>query len=313
MKGLLGVIDVAGGEFEVSTATWSLDGRSLRLTDLDKVYWPHDGLTKGDVLEYYRELAPVLLPQFKDRPVTTRVFPDGIDGKSFYRRDVPAKRPRWLRSESYRPASGTGTTHLIMIDDIAGLIWFANHGAIEFHTWMSCLPNLTEPDFAVFDLDPGEQVSFKEILRAARFLRDLLTKIGLTAYPKTSGRQGLHVLVPLAPGHSFECVRTWVKSTAEQLAAEHENLIAVAHGGTHRGHHVTIDYAQNSITRNLAAPYTLRAAPGAPVSAPLSWQEIEQAKMTPAQITINTMPARLQQKSDLFASIMEDRQKLPAE
>lgn len=297
----------------MSTATWSLDGRSLRLSDLDKVYWPRDGLTKGDTLDYYRELAAVILPQFKDRPVTTRVFPDGIDGKSFYRRDAPAKRPKWLRSESYRPASGTGTTRLILIDDTAGLIWFANQGAIEFHTWMSCLPNLTEPDFAVFDLDPGEQVTFKDVLRAASFLRDHLTKIGLTGFPKTTGRQGLHVLLPLAPGHTFEGVRTWVKSTAEQLAAEHEDLIAVAHGGTHRGDHVTIDYAQNSITRNLAAPYTLRAAPGAPVSAPLSWDEVERGKVSPDQITIKTMPARLQKKGDLFASILEDRQKLPDE
>jgi bifunctional non-homologous end joining protein LigD len=295
----------------VSTATWSLDGRSLRLSELDKVYWPQEGLTKSDVLDYYRELSPVLLPHFKDRPVTTRVFPDGIDGKSFYRRDVPAKRPKWLRSESYRPASGTGTTRLILIDDAAGLIWFANHSAIEFHTWMSCFPNLTEPDFAVFDLDPGEQVTFEEILRAARYLRDHLTKIGLTAYPKTSGRQGLHLLLPLTAGHSFEGVRTWVKSTAEQLAAEHEDLIAVAHGGTHRGDHVTIDYAQNSITRNLAAPYTLRAALGAPVSAPLSWDEVERGKVSPDQITIKTLQARLQKKGDLFASILQSKQKLP--
>jgi bifunctional non-homologous end joining protein LigD len=295
----------------VSTATWSLDGRSIRLSDLDKPYWPDDGLTKGDALEYYRELAPVLLFHFKDRPVTTHDFPEGIAGKSFYHRDVPTKRPEWLRTASYHPASSTRTTQLILIDDSAGFIWLANRGAIEFHKWLCRLPDLSEPDFAVFDLDPGEQVAFKDVLRAALLLRDHLQDLGLRGYPKTTGRKGLHVLLPLAPGHSFEGVRIWVKSIAEQLAAKHEDLIAVARGGTHRGDHATIDYAQNAIAKNLASPYTLRAVPKAQVSAPLSWEEIENGKVRPEQFTLKTLPARLQKQGDIFASILDHKQKLP--
>ncbi len=295
----------------MSKATWSLDGRSIELSDLDKQYWPDDGLTKGDALDYYRELAPVLLFHLKDRPVTTHDFPGGIAGKSFYHRDVPANAPEWLRSESYHPASGTGTTRLILIDDSAGLTWLANRGAIEFHNWLCRIPDLTAPDFAVFDLDPGEQVPFKDILRAALFLRDHLQELGLTGFPKTTGRKGLHVLLPLAPGHSFAGVRNWVKSVSEQLADKHRDLIAVARGGTHRGDHVSIDYAQNAIAKNLASPYSLRAVPKAQVSTPLSWDEIEKGKVRPNQFTIKTMPARLQKQGDLFASILEHKQKLP--
>src|SRR4051794_19678438 len=170
---------------DVTTVAWTLDERSIRISDLDKPYWPRDGLTKGDALAYYREIAPVLLPHVKDRPVTTHDFPEGIDGKSFYHRDVPAKAPEWIRTASYYPASSTRTTRLILIDDTAGLVWFANRGAIEFHSWMCRLPKLTEPDFAVFDLDPGEQVEFKEVLRAALLLRVHLDQLGLAGFPKT--------------------------------------------------------------------------------------------------------------------------------
>jgi bifunctional non-homologous end joining protein LigD len=296
----------------VSSETWTLGDQQVRVTDLEKPYWPKEGLTKGHVLDYYRELAPVMLPYFMDRPVTIRAFPNGIEGEAFYRRDVSGKKPEWLRTTTYQPASTSKPSRLLLVDDPASLIWLANRGAIEFHLWITRASKMTEPDQAVFDLDPGDKANFKNVLEAALHLRDLLTRKELTGYPKTSGGKGLHVLVPLATGHTFEGVRTWVRSVAEALAEAHPDLVAVAHRGTHRGTHVTIDHAQNAIARNIAAPYTVRGAPGAPVSAPLSWQEIEKGDVTPSKFTFKTMRDRLQKVGDLFSPLLQQEYTLPA-
>jgi bifunctional non-homologous end joining protein LigD len=294
-----------------SATTWDLAGRSVRVTSLEKPYWPEDGLTKGDLLAYYRDLAPVLLPYFAERPVTTRVFPRGIHATSYYRRERPEKAPDWLRGAEYQTATDQHLIQVLLVDDAAGLIWLANSGAIELHLWSARLPDLAEPDLVVFDLDPGEEASFKDVLRAATILHECLEERGLRGYPKTSGGHGLHVLLPLAPDHTFERVRDWVKTLAEELAAAHPKLIAVSHGPTHRGSHVTIDHAQNSVGRNTAAPYMVRALPGAPVSTPLTWEEVEDGKVRPSDLTLKTVPARLKKLGDLFAPVLDRDQHLP--
>jgi bifunctional non-homologous end joining protein LigD len=293
------------------SATWRLAGRVVRVSHLDKLYWPDDRLTKGDLLRYYRDIAPVLLPYCANRPATLHVFPDGIEGHAYYQRDRPRRAPRWLRTVDYQTATDAHRIHTILIDDVAGLIWLANTGAIEFHLWGSRLPNLAEPDQAIFDLDPGDQATFADVLQAALRLRAALERLGLRGYPKTSGGRGLHVYLPLAPGHTFDAVRAWVKTLAARLAAEHPELIAVARGATHRGHQVTIDHAQNSIGRNTAAPYTVRALPRAPVSAPLTWEEIAAGEPRPADLTLATVPARVRARGDLFAPVLQGGQRLP--
>ena len=250
-----------------SATTWRLGGRSVRVSNLDKLYWPEDGLTKGDLLAYYREMAPVLLPYLADRPATLRVYPRGIHGFSYYRRERPEKAPTWVRSVEYETATDGHRIQAFTLNDEAGLIWAANTGGIEIHLWSVRAANLTEPDLAVFDLDPGDEASFDAVLEAAGILHDALEQRGLRSYPKTSGGQGLHVWLPLAPGHTFARVRDWVRDIAEELAAAHPTLFAVAHGSTHRGRQVTIDHAQNSTGRNTAAPYTVRALPGAGLDA----------------------------------------------
>ena len=294
-----------------SATTWELAGRQIRVTSLTRLYWPADGLSKGDLLTYYRELAPVLLPYLAERPVTPRVFPRGIDGLSYYRRERPEQGPDWLRGAEYQTATDGHRIQVLLIDDAAGLIWLANSGAIELHIWGAHLPDLAEPDMVVFDLDPGEHATFGDVLRAASILRERLDGLGLRGYPKTSGGDGLHVVLPLAPGHTFEQVRGWVRRLAEQLEAAHPTLIAVSHGPTHRGARVTIDHAQNSVGRNTAAPYTVRARPGAPVSTPLSWAEVEDGKLTPADLTLRTVPGRVKQIGDLFAPVLAASQRLP--
>ncbi len=184
-------------------------------------------------------------------------------------------------------------------------------GAIEIHTWPTRAPALTEPDLVVFDLDPGDKADFPRVLEVASILRAALDELGLTGYPKTSGGRGLHVFLPLAPGAEFKTVRTWVKTLAEQLAAGHPDLIATGGGATHEGTLVTIDHAQNSIGRNTAAPYTVRARPGAPVSTPVTWEEIAAGDLRPEQWTIRTVPARVAELGDLFEGVLAGGRELP--
>jgi bifunctional non-homologous end joining protein LigD len=288
-----------------TATTWHLDDHDVAVSHLDKLYWPDDGLTKGDLLDYYRDLAPVMLPYFAGRPVTLRCFPEGIAAESFYQRDLPQRAPPWFRSVDYAVQSGARTIQLPLVDDAAGLVWLANEGCIELHLWSSRLPILSEPDQAVFDLDPGDDVTFDAVLLTALVLRDELARQRLRGYPKTSGRRGMHVHVPLAPGHHYPQVRAWVKAVAEQLEASHPGLIAVARGATHEGDRVTVDYAQNSIARTMAAPYTVRAVPAAAVAAPLSWDEVAAGAVRPADFTLRTMPARVREVGDLFAPVLE--------
>jgi bifunctional non-homologous end joining protein LigD len=248
----------------------------------------------------------------KDRPITPVVYPRGITGPRYYRRERPKTAPAWVRSAEYETATDGHTIQVLLIDDAAGLIWLANSGAIEVHIWGARLPDLAEPDLVVFDLDPGEQATFEQVLRAARILRERLEGAGLRGYPKTSGGAGLHVFLPLAPGHAFEQVRDWVRDLTEDLAADHPDLIAVSHGPTHRGTLVTVDHAQNSVGRNTAAPYTARALPGAPVSTPLTWDEVEAGRFRPSGFTLKTARDRLERHGDLFRPVLAADQRLPA-
>lgn len=294
-----------------TTQTWDVGGRRVIVSHAAKVLWPDLGITKEQMLRYYEAVAPCALPHFKDRPVTVRIFPEGTTGPSYYRRDMPDSAPSWIRYIDYRPETTERTIQLPLIDDTVGLLWFAQAGATEFHLWASRAPLLSEPDMAIFDLDPGDQASFADVLQAALRLRHALERLGLRGYPKTSGGRGLHVYVPLSAGHTFEQVRAWVKDLAEQLAAAYPERIAVAHGATHQGQQVTVDHAQNSIGRNTAGVYTLRADPNATVSTPLMWEEIEAGRIRPDDWTLRTVPLRVMEKGDLFAPVLQGAQSLP--
>jgi bifunctional non-homologous end joining protein LigD len=275
------------------------------------VYWPEEGLTKRDLLRYYQVVAPTLLRYLAERPVTVRIYPNGIGGASYYRRTRPADAPSWIRGVDYQPKTAERIDHLILVDDEASLLWLVNRGAIELHVWSSRLPNLDLPDQAIFDLDPGERATFANVRRVAGLVRRELAGLGLHGYPKTSGGRGMHVCVPLVPGPSFEQVRAWVNVVGKRLTAAHPDLVALPEGATHRGDRVTIDAAQNSLGRNTAAPYTVRAFPSAPVSAPLTWEEVEAEDVAPSSLNLRTMPTRLAARGDLFAPTLQLAQRLP--
>jgi bifunctional non-homologous end joining protein LigD len=287
----------------------SIDDREF--DDLDKVYWPEDGITKGDLIAYLRAMAPVYLPHFRDRPATLRSYPGGIHGKSFFRREVPKSAPTSLARFPYETATNPHEIQLPIIDSVESACWYANAGALEFHLWASRAPKLSEPDVVIFDLDSGENTDFSVILEAASVLHDELTALGLDGCPKTSGGRGVHVYLPLGPGYAFDDVRTWIEALSKRLAADQPGLFAVTKGGTHRDDLVTIDAAQNSIGRNTAAPYTPRARPGAPVSAPLTWDEVKGGRVRPLDFTLRTMPERVAKLGDLFAPALKGGHHLP--
>ena len=292
-----------------SSETWQFGSQTVRVSHMEKRYWPQAGFTKGDMLHYYQQIEHVMLPYFKDRPVTLRVFPQGVSGESYYLRDCPDSAPDWLRRVAYRPKTGRHEVPLPLIDTAAGLIWFANKGAIEFHLWSSHVPDLTQPDQAIFDLDPGDTASFTDVREAALRLHDHLEQAGIRGYAKTSGGGGLHVYVPLATGYTFERIRSWVKAVGQQLASTYPNLIAIAQGATHRGGHVTIDPGQNSEGRNTAAPYTLRARAAHPTaSTPLSWEELDAGNIQPADLTPQVVLERVGRLGDLFAPVLQTDQ-----
>ncbi len=287
------------------TESIAVEGRTLVVTHPDKCYWPDDGLRKRDMVDYYRRMAPVLLPYFRDRPVTLHLFPRGIGGPSFYRRSLPDDAPDWLRSVDYVTATHPHRVRLPVVDDAASLLWLANLGAVEFHLWASRAGRLEQPDWAIFDLDPGEGTPFERVLHAALALRERLEAAGWRGVAKTSGGRGVHVYVPLSPGHTYEAVRARVRAISDALCADHPELFAPAHGSTHTGDRVTIDAAQNGIGRNTAAPYTLRARPGAPVSTPLRWEEVERGDLRPGDFTLRSVPDRVREIGDPFAPVLE--------
>src|SRR6266700_7198686 len=297
---------------KASSETWQLGNQIVQVTHLENVYWPQAGFTKGDMLRYYVQIAPVALPYLKDRPVTLRVYPQGVEGASYYLRDCPQEAPDWLRRATYQPKTVSHPVPLPLLDFVASLLWFANRGAIEFHLWGSHLPDLTQPDLAMFALDPGESASFDVVREAALRLHDVLKQAGVQGYPKTSGGGGLHIFVPLAPGYTFERVRGWVKAMGNELASKYPDLIAPARGATHLEGCVKVDYAQNSLGRNTATPYTLRAHPDHPtVSTPLTWEELEldAGTITPASLSPQIVLERISRMGDLFAPALQADQR----
>lgn len=290
----------------------SVGGREVRLTNRDKVYWPAEGITKGELAQYYLDLAHVILPYVAGRPLTLHTFPDGIDGPSFYRRQVPRNAPAWLRRWHYRPVeSGREVTETPVVEDAAGLVWLVQTGTIELHPWSSRIDRIDRPDYAVFDLDTWDAQHFDCVLRTAVRLRDELDRVGLRGCPKTTGGDGLHVLVPIARRYTYDEVREWVRAVGQRLERAHPGEVTVQRGRDTPPHCVFLDYAQNAIAKSTAAVYSVRPRPGATVSAPLSWDEVETGRVRPADFTLRTVRDRVRRAGDLFRPVLEERQRLP--
>jgi bifunctional non-homologous end joining protein LigD len=293
--------------------TVEIEGRRLRLTNLDKVLWPEAARTKAWLIEYYVRVAPVLLPHLERRPLTLRRFPDGVSGASWHQNECRGE-PDWFRVFE---TSGRGGRRLrfCVVDDVPSLVWLANQAAIELHPFQWQVEAPRRPTVLVFDLDPGPPADLVDCTRVALRLRGLLAEIDLSSYAKTSGSVGLHVHVPLGRPHDGEDLKTFARAIAETLAQQHPDEVIAEMEKSRRAGKVFVDWLQNDPTRQTVAPYSLRGMPWPTVAAPVTWEELERAAANgrPEMLTFlaDDVLERIDRDGDLFADVLELEQSLP--
>jgi bifunctional non-homologous end joining protein LigD len=278
---------------------------TVSITHAAKVLYPDAGITKDDVIRYYDRIASRILPFLKDRPLSVVRYPDGIQRERFFSKNAPAGTPEWV-AISVQPAETTGKdVRYVVANDRDTLLWLANLSALELHISLSRSPAIDEPDFALFDFDPEPPARFPEAAKAALRLREKLEEIGLVGYVKTSGKKGVHVVVPLAPGHTYARTRDFVHALGRSLAEESPLFVSEVSRSREPGT-VFFDYLQNAKGKTMVCPYSLRGTPHATVSTPITWDELA-GGASPDAFTLHTVPGR----GDPWESILENRQKLP--
>src|SRR2546423_1150073 len=281
----------------------------IHLTNLDKVYWPDEGYTKGDLIRYYYEISKYILPYLKDRPLIMKRYPNGIRGQFFHQHDVN-EAPHYVRTATLEVEEGHEVDYIVG-DNLQTLLYMANLGAIERHPWHSRVADLEHPDWFVFDMDPGKGVEFETICEVALSTREILTKLGLQSYAKTSGSRGIHVYVPIKPKYSYEEVAEFAEGVAGIVASENRDVATVERSlGKRRRGQIYVDHMQNARGKSVVAPYSVRPREGATVSAPLNWSEVKRKKIRTQDFTILNMLKRVKQKGDLFKPVLSKRQNL---
>jgi bifunctional non-homologous end joining protein LigD len=295
---------------------WSVFGRDLRVTNLDKVLFParnrrEKPVTKRDLIRYSAQIAPVLLPYLSGRALNMHRYPNGADAKGFWHKELPSHAPDWLPRWDNDEADPGETHTYVVVDEPAALVWVANFGALEWHAWTSQVDRPHQPTYAMIDLDPGEQTKWQELLVLARLHRTALEHIGVRARAKVTGRRGIQIWIPIARGPSFDETRGWVEELSKSVGAVVPELVSWKWQKSDRRGLARLDYTQNAINKTLVAPYSPRPAPGAPVSAPIEWDELDDPKLAPDRWTIRTIGDRLREKGDLFRDVLDRGQRLP--
>lgn len=285
-----------------------MEKRKLRLTNLSKVLWPDDGITKADFINYLAQVSPYILPHLKDRPMVFTRYPDGIYGKAFYQKNIPEYAPEWL--ETFETISDEDKIiRYAVINDKESLLWAANQASIELHPWLSRKGAPDCPDFAVFDFDPMENTDFEDARELALALKKLLDLQGLKGFAKTSGATGLQVYIPLEPVYTYEDVRIFTGFFCRVLEKTFPEKATTVRSVDKREGKVYLDYLQNIKGKTIIAPYSPRPRKGAPVSCPVTWEELEEG-VTPDMFHIKNMSERLRQKGDLFSGVLTQRQRI---
>lgn len=295
--------------------TWQVHGRSLKVTNLDKVLFPaRDGeepVTKRELLAYAARIAPVLLPYLRGRALNLHRFPDGAGRKGFWHKEVPGHAPDWIGRWHNPDADPDETQFYVVVDEPATLVWVAGFGALEWHPWTSPTEAPDRPSYALFDIDPGEHTSWDEVVELARLHRTAFEHLGVRAYPKLTGRRGIQVWVPIARGPGFDETREWVERVSRTIAAVRPELVSWKWQKRERRGLARLDYTQNAVNKTLVAPYSPRAAAGAPVSAPITWDELDDGNLRPDRFTIRTILDRIEERGDLFRGVLAPDQTLP--
>ena len=286
-----------------------VDGRGVRMTNLSKPFWPELGITKADLIQYYADVAPVLLPHLRDRAMVMKRYPHGATGPHFFMKRAPSPRPAWVETCSIEHESAN-VIDFPMIQDLAALLWVVNLGCIDLNQWYARCDDVDRPDYVHFDLDPvtppkgGKPVPFERVLEVALVVRDALAALGMTSYAKTTGSRGVHVYVPIVRGPTQKQVWTFAKAFAQTLAKREPKLITAEYRIAKRpAGRVLVDYNQNAWGRTLASVYSVRPKPGAPVSMPVTWKEIERG-VTIEQFHLKNAPARIKKLGDLWEPLL---------
>ena len=290
-----------------------VEGRKLSLTNLDKVFYPAAGFTKADMIHYYVQVAPYLLPHLKDRPITMKRYPDGVDGEYFYEKEAPSHRPKWI--ETTKVAKGSGAhINYCMINSLPALVWVANLADLELHTFLHRAPSDDRPTMMAFDLDPGPPADVVQCCQVALHLKTVFDGLGLQAFAKTSGSKGLQVYVPLNTPVTYEKTKTFARTLAELLEQEYPDDVVSNMKKSSRQGKVFIDWSQNDDHKTTITVYSLRAKEQPTASAPVFWEEVAECAGggEPLSFTSDEVLARAEKKGDIFAPVLSLKQKLPA-
>jgi bifunctional non-homologous end joining protein LigD len=290
-----------------------VDGRELELSNLDKVLYPEAGFTKGEVIDYYTRISPLLLPHLRDRALTRIRYPNGVAAKGFFEKNAPGGTPDWVRQERLPAPGSTKNREMldyIVADDLPTLVWLANLAALELHTpqWKV---GSDGPDMLVVDLDPGPPAGIKECCQVAVMMRERLAADGIDAYPKTSGKKGMQLACPIAGKQSSDEVSDYAHRIAAELERDAPKLIVSRMAKQLRPSKVFIDWSQNSASKTTVTPYSLRAQPTPTVSAPLTWEEVESGEVVPAKLTAGVVLDRAEELGDLLSGLCDPGPRVP--
>ena len=307
----LDALDALGAKGE-----WELQGRTLKLTNLDKVLFPPtdddaEPVTKRDLIRYHACVAPAMLPYLVGRAVNSNRFPQGVDKPGFWHKAVPSHAPDWMARWEYPDAKPDDTVTYIVVDSPATLAWLANYGAVELNPWNSTTERWREPAWAYIDLDPGPKTPFADIVTLARLHKVVLDRMEVRAGAKVTGKRGIQIWVPVADGHSFEDTRAWVEAISRVVGKAVPDMVSWAWAKKERGGKARLDFTQNAINKTLVGPFSVRPAPGAPVSVPIEWDELDDPDLAPDRWTIRTVLDRLAEVGDPLRDLIGLQQDLP--
>ncbi len=289
---------------------WEIGGRTVHLTNLDKLLFPEDRFSKRDLIRYYVQVAPVMIPYYSQRPLSMNPHPDGIHGKSYWVKDKPGYAPEWIPTFRYQDQKSL--KDWIVIEEVATLAWLANHAVIDMHPWYSRVDKPDYPDWSVVDLDPAEGATFHDVIVVAKVVKSALDHLKLKAVLKTTGQSGLHVYIPIERHYTLDESRDFVAKLSHMIAELMPDKVTEIWEVKRRTGKIRIDYTQNVINKTLAGPYSVRPAPHAPVSTPISWKELDDPRLRPDRWTIKTIGDRLLEVGDLFHDARTLHQRLPA-
>ena len=284
------------------TQVRKINGHELKFTNLSKIYWPSEKYTKRDMLNYYYQVAPYLLPYLKDRPQSMNRFPNGINGKSFYQKDITGKAPDWIKMEPYTTGEGEDKNFLVPEDE-AAILYMANAGAIEMNPWNSTVHKPDNPDWCLIDLDPSDKQNFDVVIKVAQATKEVLDSVGVTGYPKTSGSTGIHVYIPLGAKYTYDQCQMFGRIIATQVNNMLPDITSIERLTKARKNKLYVDFLQNRPKATLAAPYSLRPKPGATVSMPLYWEEVKKG-LAMKDFTIENAMDRIKSEGDIFKPVL---------